>query len=425
MREMTRCRICGNDRLVTVLDLGSQTLTGVFPRTREEKVTRGPLELVKCHGEGAGGSEESCGLVQLRHSYEAQELYGDNYGYRSALNPSMVRHLEGLVARLLRIVRQEPDDLVLDIGSNDGTLLGGYPESGLKLLGVDPTAKKFRRFYKPHIEVIEEFFSADRLREHVGERRAKIISSIAMFYDLEDPADFMGQVSEVLADDGVWLFEQSYLPAMLEANAYDTICHEHVEYYALHQIKYLADRAGLKIIDLRFNDVNGGSFAVTAAKADAPYPEDKAKIEAILAAERAKGYDTVRPYTEFKERVFAHRDELVELLHGIHRRGDLVIGYGASTKGNVILQFCGLTVEDIGYFAEVNQDKFGRFTPGTHIPIISEAEARAMKPAYFLAMPWHFRDHLVEREADFLRTGGRMIFPLPKIEIVGASLQAR
>jgi hypothetical protein len=422
MNERTRCRICGNDRLVSVLDLGKQTLTGVFPRSREEKLTRGPLELVKCHSEGAGSPLECCGLVQLRHSYNAQELYGENYGYRSGLNPSMVHHLEGLVARLLCTVRLEPDDLVLDIGSNDGTLLGGYPESGPKLLGIDPTAKKFRRFYKPHIEVIENFFSADRFREHAGERRAKVISSIAMFYDLEDPADFMGQVSEVLADDGVWLFEQSYLPSMIEVNAYDTVCHEHVEYYALHQIKYLTDRAGLKIIDLRFNDVNGGSFAVTAAKADAPYPEDKANVEATLAAEKAKGFDTLKPYAQFKEKVFAHRQELVELLREIRRRGDLVIGYGASTKGNVILQFCSLTVEDVGYFAEVNQDKFGRFTPETHIPIISEAEARAMKPAYFLAMPWHFRDHLVEREADFIRGGGRMIFPLPKIEIVGGSL---
>jgi NDP-4-keto-2,6-dideoxyhexose 3-C-methyltransferase len=414
--EWTRCRICGHDSLVPILELGVQTLTGVFPRDHAEPLTRGPLDLVKCHAEGE--RIEHCGLVQLRHSYPSGELYGASYGYRSSLNRSMVDHLGRIVARLREAVTLRPGDLVLDVGSNDGTLLSFYPESGPVAVGIDPTAANFRQYYPPHARVIPEFFSAALWRRRFGERQAKIVTAIAMLYDLDDPQRFVREVAEILAEDGVWHFEQSYLPAMLAANAYDTICHEHVEYYALRQIKHLTDRAGLKIIGVHFNRVNGGSFAVTAAKAAAPYPEDAGGIAAALAAERRQGLHTLEPYAAFKGRVFAHRDELRSLLGELRRRGELVLGYGASTKGNVILQFCGLTARDLPCFAEVNDDKFGRLTPGTHIPIVSESEARARRPDYFLVMPWHFRDPIVEREAAFLAGGGKLIFPLPAIEIV-------
>ena len=407
-----RCRICENDRLVSLLDLGEQHLTGVFPKRLDEHVTKGPLELVRCAG------DDACGLVQLRHSYDSSELYGANYGYRSGLNRSMIEHLRAKVAKLTVIVTLQRGDIVLDIGSNDGTLLS-FHQPGVTAVGMDPTSATFREFYPSHAVVLPEFFSAAAFRAKLGEGRAKIVTSIAMFYDLDEPMEFVRQIAEVLDDEGIWHFEQSYLPAMLAQNAYDTVCHEHVEYYALRQIKWMLDRCGLKIIALEQNDVNGGSFAVTAAKAASRHREDAGAVAAMLAAEERLGLDTPKPYEEFRQRVFLHREKLLATLAELSRKGARVFGYGASTKGNVILQFCGLTPEQIPFIAEVNAAKFGKFTPGTCIPIISEAEAHAMKPDYLLVMPWHFRDNLIQRETAYLQRGGKMIFPLPEIEIVG------
>ena len=253
----------------------------------------------------------------------------------------------------------------------------------------------------------------------MGARQAKIITSISMFYDLEEPQSFVEDVASVLADDGVWHFEQSYLPAMLDATAYDTVCHEHLEYYSLKQIKWMMDRGGLKLVDVEMNDINGGSFAVTVAKADSSFQPDSTAINRILSEEESAGLDTPRPYEQFRKRVGKHREDLLATLRKLRDEGSKVLGYGASTKGNVMLQFCGVNASLLSCIADVNPDKFGHFTPGTHIPIVSENEAHAIHPDYFLVLPWHFRDNLIQREAAFLERGGKMIFPLPRIEIVG------
>ena len=414
--EITHCRMCGNPNLVSILHLGNQVLTGVFPRSKEETLTSGPLELVKCHSESA---EPVCNLVQLRRSYPSAEMYGQNYGYRSGLNQSMVDHLRNKVRQIRAKVDLHAGDLIIDIGSNDSTLLQSYPDDqGLALVGIDPTGVKFSHFYPDHIRLIPDFFSAATVRAHLGDRKAKVITSIAMFYDLEAPLAFVKQIAEVLADDGIWVFEQSYMPSMLEINAYDTVCHEHLEYYGLKQIKWLTDQVGLEILDVALNDVNGGSFSVMAAKVGSPHQANRAAVDAILAQEDRLGLDTLAPYAAFRERVFQHGKDLTAFIRQLGSEGKLVLGYGASTKGNVILQFTGLTVADVPFFAEVNPDKFGSFTPGTLIPIISETEARAMQPDYFLVMPWHFRENLVGREQAYLQTGGKLIFPLPEIEVV-------
>ena len=406
--ETKHCRICGSSELAGIVDLGHQALTGVFPKSASQPITSGPLELVKC----ANG----CGLVQLRQSYDTSEMYGANYGYRSGLNRSMVEHLHELVARITQTVTLGAGDLVVDIGSNDGTLLGAYTTPATRV-GIDPSGAKFRQYYKPGIDLIPEFFSAKAIDTHTGGKKAKVISSIAMFYDLESPIAFMEQVRDTLADDGIWLFEQSYMPTMLEMTAYDTICHEHLEYYGLAQIKWMTDRVGLQILDVWLNNVNGGSFAVMVGKANGPLvptADASARIAALLRGEEPMA--TLAPFQAFEARIFEHRDRLVELIRDATRSGQRILGYGASTKGNVILQFCKLTAADIPAIAEVNEDKFGAFTPGTHIPIISEREARASKPDYFLVLPWHFRATIIEREAAYLASGGKLLFPLPTIE---------
>jgi hypothetical protein len=405
---LERCRVSGSKTLVPVLDLGEQALTGVFPRHTAEEVTTGPLRLVWC---------SDSGLLQLDCSYDLGEMYGDNYGYRSGLNQSMVRHLTQKIRELERLAGLASGDTVLDIGSNDATSLKAYSVSGLKRVGIDPTGAKFREYYTDDIALIPDFFSVENFRRS-GAKPASIVTSIAMFYDLEDPIDFARQIEQVLAPEGIWHFEQSYMPSMLRMTSYDTVCHEHLEYYSLTIVTRILDAAGLRALDVKMNAVNGGSFAVTAVRKDDPRRGSESVIAWLLEQEDRMGLGTPRPYREFEDRVYRHRTDLMRLLKTLAADGKKVLGYGASTKGNVVLQFCGVTTNELAAIAEVNTDKIGAFTPGTHIPIISEVEARAMKPDYFLVLPWHFKDGILQREAEFLAGGGRMIFPFPEIEIV-------
>jgi hypothetical protein len=405
--RITKCRASGSPNLVSVLHLGMQALTGVFPRSASDAITTGPLELVWC---------SDSGLLQLNHSYDPNEMYGDNYGYRSGLNQSMVRHLQAKARRLETLAGLKRGDVILDIGSNDATLLKSYQTPGVDRVGIDPTGSKFREYYTADIALVADFFSRANFQK-ASSKKARIVTSIAMFYDLEDPVAFARQIGEVLADDGIWHFEQSYMPSMLRTNSYDTICHEHLEYYSMSIVKSILEKAGLDVVDVQMNAVNGGSFAVTAAKKGAR-KNDRATIDWLLEQEKRMGLDTPRPFRDFEERVFRHREDLRRLIRALVADGKTVLGYGASTKGNVLLQFCGLTPNEIPFIAEVNPNKFGCVTPGTNIPIVSEEEARAMKPDFFLVLPWHFKAGIVEREREFLDAGGKLIFPFPEIEIV-------
>jgi len=408
-RQISECRICKNTQLVEVLDLGIQTLTGVFPKSRAQEVTAGPLKLAKCTGDDA-----VCGLLQLQHTYDLGELYGDNYGYRSGLNSSMVAHLHAKVRRILDRMTLPDDALVIDIGANDSTTLQAYPTQGCTLVGVDPTGAKFRKFYPSHIQLISEFFSAATVRQHFGDRKAAVITSFSMFYDLEEPMTFMREIAEVLDDQGVWVLEQSYMPTMLQRNSYDTVCHEHLEYYALKQIKWMTDRLGLKIIDVEFNDINGGSFSLMVAKRDSHHAESP-QVVAILDEEARAGLHTLQPFHDFAQNVAANRAKLRAFLDDSKRFGKTVCALGASTKGNVLLQYCQITESDIARVGEVNPDKFEAFTPGSLLPIVSEEAVLAMYPDYLLVLPWHFRGFFVEHPRYF---GHNLIFPLPQLELV-------
>lgn len=406
--EIKKCRISSSPNLITVLSLGEQYLTGVFPKSPTEKITKGPLDLVWC---------PDSGLLQMKQSYSLDEMYGDNYGYRSGLNNSMVRHLQQKIRILEQMVKPTDEDLVIDIGSNDATSLKAY-SGKFRKVGIDPTGNKFKEYYTDDITLIPDFFSATTFKANFPNNKAKIITSIAMFYDLENPMAFVKDIEAVLADDGVWHFEQSYMPSMLRTNSYDTVCHEHLEFYSFKVVKNMLESCGMRVIDVQMNAINGGSFAVTACKKNAPYKSNIPIINWMLKQEDDMGLDTPKPYRDFEERVFRHRKNLKELIEALVADGKKIIGYGASTKGNVLLQFCGLTTKHIPFIAEVNEDKFGSFTPGTNIPIISEKEARAMKPDYFLVLPWHFKTGILEREKEFMAQGGKFIFPLPEIEIV-------
>lgn len=409
--RITRCRLCGSDELVPVVDLGEQYLTGVFPRPESaHTVTRGPLRLVKC-----SGAADVCGLLQLEHSYDLNEMYGDNYGYRSGLNASMVRHLHSKVAGIRGMTNLQRGDLVIDIGSNDGTTLAAYPDD-LLLVGIDPTGEKFRRYYPAHVKLVPDFFTAGLVTRAFPGRKAKVVTSISMFYDLESPVDFARDIASVLdPEDGIWVLEQSYMPLMLERNAYDTICHEHLEYYGLRQIDWVAGRAGLKIVAVELNDINGGSFSVVATHRGSKHANGSGSVSRLLAEEESAGLSGLAPYQAFAGRVENSRRSLMDFVAKVRGEGKRLCGLGASTKGNVLLQYCGFTARDIEVIGDINPDKLGALTPGSWIPIEDESRVLASFPDYLLVLPWHFRDFFLRSPA---LAGRQLVFPLPQLEVV-------
>ncbi len=405
--KLSNCRICKHDSFSEIIDLGTQYLTGVFPKTKEEKVTSGELVLVKC---------DQCELVQLSETFDLDEMYGDNYGYRSGLNQHMVKHLHQKINRISKMIPLQKDDLVIDIGSNDSTTLQAYSKD-LVRVGIDPTGKKFKQYYPADIRLIPDFFTEEAFKKEF-DQKAKIITSIAMFYDLEDPNIFVKDIFNCLDDEGIWHFEQSYLLSMLRTNSYDTICHEHLEFYSLNVINNLLEKHGLTILDVEFNDINGGSFAITACKKGAKTAEKRnnAVIDWMLEQEKVQFLNET--YSKFKKDVEIQKEALLSLLKRLKSEGKKVFGYGASTKGNVLLQYCNIGPELVHAIVEVNPDKFGSFTPGTLIPIVSEADAFAQEPDYLLVLPWHFRNNILQRETAIREKGIKFIFPLPFVEIV-------
>lgn len=412
-QKVSACRSCGSPTLKPILNLGRQALTGVFPLPGE-MVPEGPLELMVCN---------QCTLVQLGHNFPSELLYGDNYGYRSGLNQSMVTHLETKAGMLANRAKLTEGDIILDIGSNDGTFLNSAAFNSMKGVGIDPVASKFLEHYGQGALAVPQLFSADTFWA-VSKSPAKLVCSVSMFYDLEAPVEFAKEVAEVLHQDGIWHFEQSYLPSMVQSQSFDTICHEHLEYYSLTSLEHILKQAGLRILRVDLNQINGGSFAVEACHINSARESENYFLEWLLSHEERLGFGDSRSiqqvFQSFNEKVEIGRAAVVDLLQKLTEAGQKVFGYGASTKGNVLLQHYGLGPQLLKSIAEVNEYKYGRETPGSRIPIISELEAKTQRPDYFLVLPWHFRDSIVRRETDFLARGGKFIFPLPEVEIFGA-----
>ena len=402
--KIKSCRSCDNRNLIKLYSLGRQSLTGIFPPSKKTKITKGNLSMVICN---------KCRLLQLENNFNPFEMYGDNYGYMSSLNRSMISHLNIKSINLKERYKFKPKDKILDIGSNDGTFLSFFSKK-FSLYGCDPTIKKFKKYYRKDINKIENFFSADLFRNI----KFSLITSISMFYDLPRPLEFAKQIHSILKNNGVWHIELSYMPMMIKNTSYDTICHEHLEYYSLKSLKYLLDKAKLKIINLSFNQINGGSIELDIAKKTSTYKECKDLISWVLKSEKLGQYNEISRQKRFFQECENHKTLLKNLLKILKKQKKNIIGYGASTKGNVLLQYCGINDKLINKIAEVNKYKFGKYTPGTKIKIVSEKKARENNPDYFLVLPWHFKDHIIKREDKFLKTGGKLIFPLPDIEII-------
>jgi hypothetical protein len=391
-----------------VSSLGNQYFTGIFPNSINQNIPKGDLGMVICN---------KCSLLQLQNFFDADVMYGENYGYLSSLNLHMVKHLKSKSDKLKKISQLEKDDIVIDIGSNDGTFLQNYSKDFI-LIGVDPTIKKLKNFYRKDIIKISNFFNKDLVNEYLRNKKAKIITTISMFYDLPSPITFAKDLWDCLDEQGVWHLEQSYMPMMIKNTSYDTICHEHLEYYSLKSIKYIFDIVGFKIIDLEFNDINGGSFAITVSKKNSKYKENLKIIEWLLKKEDIYKCNSSLTHKNFFQNIEKHKKLFRELLLNLKDMKKKIIGYGASTKGNVILQYCGINSKILDVIVDVNKDKHNKFTPGSKIKIVEESFIKKLKPDYMVVMPWHFKSFIMNKEKPFLNGGGKLIFPLPDIEIV-------
>lgn len=404
VERISKCRICGNKNLKTVVDLGNQFLSGRFPLVGSPDPPKAPLMLVQCIGRGC------CGLVQLAHKIPSCELYGDGYGYLSGTNQTMKNHLTGIADKAESLVKINKGDTILDIGSNDGTLLKAYNNFGLKV-GMD--ASHFQKYYTgSYMVFIPGFFSASLFESWKPIKKPKIITSIAMFYDLPDPNQFVADIKSILHPDGIWILEQTYLPEMIKKNAFDSICHEHLEYYALEQIKWLLDKHGFRITGVDFNDTNGGSIQIVVCHEESTHRDISETVDDILEIEKRQGMNykifDMRKINDIKNRLTTFIKKEKEDNKSFHL-------YGASTKGNVLLQYMGIGYELVSFAVDINSGKRGCWTPGSHIPIIS---TELLKPDYYLVLPWHFREGFIKQEHSYLKAGGKLVFPLPEPEIV-------
>ncbi len=408
MRYIRHCRSCKSTKLENLFSLGNLYYTGIFPKKKNSNLPKGELKLVKC---------QRCSLVQLSENFDLKKMYGNNYGYRTGLNKSMVSHIKSKIKYLRKKIQINNGDTILDIGSNDGTLLKCFNHKKYKLIGIDPTISKFHKYYPKEIKKIPNFFTKKNLKNVLKQEKVKLITSIAMFYDLPNPISFAKDIHKILDDNGIWHLEQSYSGFMLKNLSYDTICHEHAEYYSLKSIKYIFDESNLKIVDIKFNDVNGGSFAISVAKKNSPIKTNNLAIKKILDDEKNNGVNSTSKYKNFFKKICKEKTMLINLLSKFKKNNKLVFGYGASTKGNVILQFCNLTNNHIKFICDVNKDKENCYTPGTKIKIISENVAKKIKPDYYFVFPWHFKKFILKKEKSIIKKGTRFIFPLPKLSI--------
>lgn len=405
------CRVCGNTNLENVLSLGIQKIIN-FADSSDKENLEGPMELVLCNKSNGG-----CGLVQLRHTISSELLYR-TYWYKSGVNQTVRDALTEIVQKAQKLIDLKPNDIVLDVGANDGTLLRCYKTNNLKLIGFEPALNLVKEARVGTTEIINDFFNYEKFTEKFGSQKAKIITSIAMFYDLEDPNKFVSDVKKILDNDGIWIVQQNYLTTMLENNAFDNIVHEHLEYYSLKSLENLLRRHDMEIFEVELTDLNGGSFRTYIKHRNCKNYLTTKNVHDLRDYEGMIGLDDYKPYREFADRIIGLKESTHNFIKNEVKKGKKVYAYGASTRGNTLLQFYDLNNKLIRAVADRNPAKWGKTMVGTKIPVISEERARAEKPDYFLILPWYFIDEFKKREENYLLNGGKFIVPLPNFRLI-------
>lgn len=397
--EHLKCRLCDSTNLTEVFSLGNQFINNFVEADNVGLGLKAPLQIVIC---------DNCTLVQLKHTAPQELLYSRFYWYKSGVTDTMKTALRDITSSIEDLVNFQKDDIVLDIGANDGTLLASYSIDGLIKVGCEPADNLIEPLSRNCDVVLHNFWSEEAFLEcaqNLPVKKAKVITAIGMFYDLDDPNKFISDASKCLTDDGIFVAQLMCLKPMLEKNDLGNICHEHIEYYSLSSLKYLFENNGLEVFKIEENYVNGGSYRIFAR----PYKNGSIDMTDDL---------TKQHLLEFKKRIDKNREDCVDFIKQVVADGKKVYVYGASTKGNVILQYYGLDHTLISAAAERSPDKWGKYTIGTWIPIISEEQARIDNPDYFLVLPWAFFDEFYIREKDWLSRGGKFILPLPEFKVV-------
>ncbi|HEY4507133.1 MAG TPA: methyltransferase domain-containing protein [Candidatus Paceibacterota bacterium] len=410
--KIKSCRFCGNKSLIPCVDLGAQYLSSIFPKDLNYRGTlqKKHLDLVMCEKK-----DNTCGVPQLGHSFDMSSMY-DEYPFTSSTNSSMPKILKDVLDDALTRVDLKDGDLVLDIGGNDGTLLSFLKDRNLDLLCIDAAKNVKQVFSSDRFKIITDFFN-ERAYKSATPKKAKLVFSIAMFYHLSDPVQFSKDIASCMSDDGIWVIQMAYLPAMLKTNMYDNIVHEHAGYYATDHVRWVVEKAGLEIFDVSLNDVYGGSFRLfIKKKGNTSHPQTERYFEEI-EREKASGiYDQIT-YANFTKRIEKTRDDLITLCKKIKSQGKKIWVYGASTKGNTILQYCGIGNDLIEAAADSNSFKFNKYIIGSDIPIKNEMELRLAQPDYLLALPYSFLAGFMKREKELLAAGTKFIVPLPEVSI--------
>jgi len=420
MKEISRnCRISGKETK-RVFTLGDIYMSDFVPKdSKDYEKNKCELALNLC---------EESGLLQLETTIPQDKMYG-KYWYRSGINETMKRELKDVADKSMSSIRYKKGDIFLDIACNDGTMFDYISDDFIKI-GIDPCDDSYYSESSKRADlVIQDYFSSKAYKESkYGNQKAKIITTIAMFYDLEDPINFSNQVKEILDDDGLWVIQLSYTPLMLEQLAFDNICHEHICYYSLSSMKYLMDKVGFDIVDCTLNDVNGGSFRVYLMKKGSnknifrnQQKRDVAnfRVKSLLEYEKSLKLDDVDVYQEFFTKITKLKDDTTSFINNVIESGKIIHGYGASTKGSTLLQWFNLDKRHVKAIAERSKYKFGLKTSETEIPIIPESEMRKERPDYLLIMPWHFIYEFSHREKRYLKNGGKFIIPCPQFKVMG------
>lgn len=412
IQERKTCRVCGSKNLVDVLSLGEQYVVN-FVDSPTDKAYKCPLDLVMCDASGGG-----CGLLQLKHTFNHDILYR-KYWYRSGTSTTMVKQLNDVVKSAEEYVKPEQGDIVVDIGANDGTLLTQYSNNGIKRVGFEPS-NLWEEGRKEGLTMIHDYFNYATFKKYLGEEKAKIITSIAMFYDLEDPNTFVEDIKRCLDKDGLWIIQMNYLGKMLENNTFDNISHEHLEYYSLASLEYLLAKHGLEAFNIELNDVNGGSFRVYIRSKGSKIGSDRGlkHLQELRDYESIMALKTKSTYDKFAMRVKTIKDELLTLLNSEKEKGRRIFIYGASTRGLVVLQYAKIDNKLIEAAVDKNQDKWGKYIIGTGIPIISIDEYRKKKPDYLFVLPYHFLNEIMQQEQSFISGGGKLIIAIPQVKVI-------
>ena len=405
--KIKKCRLCKNSKLSFLFSLGELSFTGKFAKDNKVNIPKKAVSLVMCN---------SCKLVQLNQNFNPKYLYGKDYGYRTGINSTMTNHVKHIVSEAQNLSKIKKGEFVLDIASNDGTMLNFYRKD-LITVGIDPILLKFKKFYKNINFKICSFFSLNSLKKNKLLKKYKIISALSVFYDVKAPGKFLKDVKNILHKDGVFILEHADLLSIVKNNLFDTICHEHLEYYSTKIIVDMMKKSNLKVFNLKINNINGGSIRYYISHLDSRYKVNSKKILQIIKEENKMKLEKVPTYTNFLKEKNVQKIKLNNFLREKLKQKKIIHGYGASTKGNVLLQYFKINTNQIKFIADRNPKKYNLYTPGTKIKIISEKLSRKMKPDYYLVLPWHFSSEILKREQEIRKKGTRFIFPLPKLKI--------